>query len=408
MSTAQNLMDQVEKYRQEIIDAQRRLVAMPAMSPVSGGQGEMQKALLVEKWLEEMGLAIERIDAPDDRVPGGRRPNIAATFPGGDGPRVWVLSHLDVVPPGSLNLWDSDPWSLREDGDRIYGRGVEDNHSGLVCSLFGLKALMDLGVSPAGQVGLLMVSDEENGSKFGLDYVLERRLDMFGPDDLIVVPDAGRSDSSLIEVAEKSILWLKVEVSGKQVHASRPQRGVNALRAAARMMVAVDEMQERFPLSDPMFSPPGSTFEPTRKEAGVENVNTVPGRDVFYIDCRVVPPYPLEEVESALRARFEELAAEVGAKVSLSAVQKQQAAPPTPADAPVVVALKQAIKRVHQVEAAPGGIGGGTVAAFFRRNGLPAAVWITSQESAHQPNESVSVSTLIKDAQVFALLYAGM
>lgn len=401
-------MDQVEKYRQDIIHAQRRLVAMPAMSPVSGGQGETQKALLVEGWLKEMGLAVERIDAPDDRVPGGYRPNIAAVWPGGDGPRVWVLSHLDVVPPGSLSLWDSDPWSLREDGDRIYGRGVEDNHAGLVCSLFGLKALMDLGVTPAGQVGLLMVSDEENGSKFGLDYVLEKRLDMFNPDDLIVVPDAGRPDSSLIEVAEKSIFWVKVEVSGKQVHASRPHRGVNALRAAARMMVAIDELPGRFPQSDPMFSPPGSTFEPTRKEAGVENVNTVPGRDVFYIDCRVMPAYPLDEVEAALRSRFEELAAEVGAKVSLSAVQKQQAAPPTPADAPVVTALKRAIKQVHGVDASPGGIGGGTVAAFFRRRGLPAAVWITSQESAHQPNESVSVSTLIKDAQVFALLYAGM
>ena len=83
VTTTQNIMDQVEKYRREIIEAQRRLVAMPAMSPVSGGQGEMQKALLVEKWLKEMGMAIERIDAPDDRVPGGHRPNIAATLPGG-------------------------------------------------------------------------------------------------------------------------------------------------------------------------------------------------------------------------------------------------------------------------------------------------------------------------------------
>jgi len=113
-------------------------------------------------------------------------------------------------------------------------------------------------------------------------------------------------------------------------------------------------------------------------------------------------------VENALRGRFAEIAAQLGAKVSLSPVQKQQAAPPTPADAPVVAALKRAVKQAHQVEAYPGGIGGGTVAAFFRRRGLPAAVWITSSETAHQPNEHIALSTLIKDAQVFALLFAGV
>jgi len=408
VSIAQKLMAQVETYRPQIIEAQRQLVSLPALSPVSGGQGEMKKALLVEGWLRDMGLAIERVDAPDGRVPARVRPNIVATMPGGEGPRIWALSHMDVVPPGSLDLWQSDPWTLRQEGDLLYGRGVNDNHSGLVCSFFGLKALLDLGIRPAGQVGLIMVSDEENGSAYGLDYVLEKRLDLFSPQDLIVVPDAGSQDSRLIEVAEKSIFWLKVEVLGRQVHASRPQTGVNALRAAARMMVAIDEVAKQFPFTDHLFRPPISTFEPTRKEAGVENINTVPGRDVFYIDCRVMPPYSLDEVENALRGRFEEIAAQSGATVSLSVVQKQQAAPSTPADAPVVDALKRAVKQAHQVEAYPGGIGGGTVAAFFRRRSLPAAVWITSSETAHQPNEHISLNTLIKDAQVFALLFAGV
>ena len=51
------------------------------------------------------------------------------------------------------------------------------------------------------------------------------------------------------------------------------------------------------------------------------------------------------------------------------------------------------------------GIGGGTVAAFFRRAGLPAAVWMTQTDTAHQPNEYCLISNIMTDAKVFACLY---
>ncbi len=51
-----------------------------------------------------------------------------------------------------------------------------------------------------------------------------------------------------------------------------------------------------------------------------------------------------------------------------------------------------------------GGIGGGTCAAFFRREGMPAVVWSTIDETAHQPNEYANVANLVNDAKVFASL----
>ena len=103
------------------------------------------------------------------------------------------------------------------------------------------------------------------------------------------MPDAGSEDGTMIEVAEKSILWLRLTLLGQQGHASRPQRAENTLRAAAHVIVALDELHREFPGQNPLFRPPESTFEPTRKEANVGNINTIPGRDVFYLDCRVLP-----------------------------------------------------------------------------------------------------------------------
>ena len=383
MADTQSIMTRVAGYEDQMIQAMTQIVAIPALGPENGGQGEEQKAQVVEKWLRDLGLDILRVDAPDERVECGFRPNIVAAYPGGDGPKVWVLSHLDVVPTGPLEQWSGDPWTLRQEGDRLYGRGALDNHCGIISSFFALKALIDLGVTPRGQVGLIMVSDEETGSGYGLDYVLQERADLFSTEDLIVVPDVGNGDGTLIEVAEKSILWLKVVVQGQQVHGSTPEKGVNALYTAARMMVAVREAYEKYPQSDAIYRPPISTFEPTRTEAGVPNVNTIPGRHEFYLDCRVLPEIDIKEVLAGFSRRFTEIADQEGASVELTPVQMLQAPAPTPQDAPVVRDLKRYIRVVKGKKAHAGGVGGGTVASFFRTQGLKAAVWCSMP--GHRP-----------------------
>ena len=72
---------------------------------------------------------------------------------------------------------------------------------------------------------------------------------------------------------------------------------------------------------------------------------------------------------------------------------------------PVVQALMRAIREVYGREAQPQGIGGGTVAAFFRQQGLPAAVWMTVSQTAHQPNEFTLLSNLLGDARVLAHVF---
>jgi succinyl-diaminopimelate desuccinylase len=68
-----------------------------------------------------------------------------------------------------------------------------------------------------------------------------------------------------------------------------------------------------------------------------------------------------------------------------------------------VKALEKAVREVYKVEPKVQGIGGGTVAAFFRRLNLPAVVYSRLNETAHQPNEYCILDNLIGDAKVFAL-----
>ncbi|OQX92388.1 MAG: diaminopimelate aminotransferase [candidate division Zixibacteria bacterium 4484_95] len=402
----QKLSEQINDYKQKVIDIQKLLVSIPALAPENDGDGEIIKAEALMEFLQKDGFPQpELYPADDKRVPSGKRPNIVYRFKGQDSSRrIWVMSHLDVVPAGELSLWNSDPFSLKIEGDKLIGRGVEDNHQGIVSSYAAAKALIDQDVIPKYDVCLLFVADEEVGSTYGIQYILDNH-DLFNKDDLIIVPDAGVPSGTDIEVAEKSIVWLKVETKGKQAHASRPELAKNAFKAASNLVVKIDELYNEFDIKDELYEPPYSTFEPTKKEANVPNVNTIPGDDVFYIDCRVLPDYPLKEVEDKIRMWADEIEKRFDVKISFSSSQRAEAATPTSVDSPVVKALSRAIKKVYNVQPKPCGIGGGTVAAIFRRAGYSAAVWSKLNETAHQPNEYAYISNILGDAKVFAHVF---
>jgi len=395
--------------RPAVIDLQRRLTAVPALGPDNGGPGERDRADCLRALLAGMGLPEPReINAPDPRVPCGHRPNLAMVVPGADTSRTfWVITHLDIVPPGERSLWRTDPFVLQVDGDRISGRGVEDNQQSMVSSILVAKGLVAEHITPPINYGLFFVADEETGSRYGLDYVADHHEGLFTPDDLFLVPDFGNESSEMVEVAEKSMLWMKIIVSGRQCHASTPEAGINSLAAAALFILKIPKLHERFNATDPLFQPANSTFEPTKKEANVESINILPGRDVFYVDSRVLPQYPLDEVIEAIRELGREVEAVCGVTIDYAVVQKEQATPPTGADTPIVRRVIDAVRAVYGGNPRPTGVGGGTVAAYLRRRGYPTAVWSTLNHNAHQPNEHSSIASTIGDAKVMARVLLG-
>ena len=394
----EKIFERVESYRDFSVKTLSKLVEIKALSPENGGDGELEKANYVESLLEN--LKIRRYDAKDERVSSGVRPNIVAELEGEERRRLWIVTHLDVVPEGDRSLWEFDPFKAVYRDGKVYGRGSEDNGQAIVASIIAAKALVDLDVTPKLTLALAFVSDEETGSKYGIQHLLN--LGVFRKNDLILVPDAGFPEGNLIEIAEKNILWLKITVVGKQGHASRPDLFKNANRKAMQLLVELDKaLHDRFSKRNELFNPPYSTFEPTKREKNVDNVNTIPGRDVSYMDCRVLPEYSNQEVVSFVREFLESRRGDFD--VSLEVVQ-DESSPPTSESSEVVLRLKRAIKAARNIEANVCGIGGNTCAAFFRKAGFETAVWSTTDGKAHEPNEYAKVDNLIEDAKVFALL----
>ena len=379
-----------------------QMLKIKAVNPRMGGPGEAERAEFLESFLREEGFPVERVDVNDAET-GKTRPNLCAKLPGENPRDVWFVAHMDTVPEGSMELWKSDPFDPVVKEGKIYARGAEDNGQSLISSLFALVELKRAGVKPPFNVGLWLVADEEYGSAYGIKHLLSHRH--FKKDDLVVVPDSGTPDGADIEIAEKGLLWFKVTTTGKQVHASLPSRGLNAHRVGIKIAADLDGLFHRkYAARDRLFNEPGSTFEPTMIEPNVANVNTIPGVDTFYFDCRVLPKYPLGEVIADVRAKAKAYGKKYGARIQTEVVNQDSAGPATPAKSEVAALLGRAVRLTTGRKPKYVGIGGLTVGNLFRKEGIPTAVWSTIDEVAHTPNEYCHIKNLISDTKVFAAL----
>ena len=392
----------LHSHEQAMVESLCGLVKLPAVSPRDGGLGELAKAEWLSDLVRRLGLpAPKRYDAPDSAAKGGARPNLVIEIPGRTKARTWFVTHMDVVPEGDRSLWEFDPFTPFVVDGKIFGRGSNDNGQEMIASLYAAAAYLQLGIVPETCIGLAFVADEELGSAFGISHLLKQGL--FRPDDLVVVPDGGNETGDFVEVAEKSVLWIEFTVEGKQVHASRPDLGNNACRAANIFSVELDEaLHKAFPELDELFEPPNSTFEPTRRLPNVANVNTIPGKEVLSFDCRVLPSVPLEEVESVMGEISKRVSSKTGVQIGSVNIQRATAAPVTPVDSPVVAKLGRSIRQVYGFEPRVGGVGGGTCAAHFRMAGIPAVVWAQEADTAHMPNEFAVIGHMVNEALVFA------
>jgi len=399
-----NILKKIDSYKDEMINKLVNMLSIPAIGPSGGGDGEYDRAKYLYNMLKEIPFdKLEWIEAEDKRVKKGVRPNILAYYNGYSKERIWIVSHIDTVSPGDLSLWETDPFKPVIKDGKIIARGAEDDGQAVISSIYAVKALIESGEKPKYSIGLALVSDEEEGSKYGVKYLIENKY--FDKDDMVIVPDAGDDKGSIIEVAEKTILWIKASIYGKQVHASTPDKGINTALVASDYTKEVYEyLYRRYNTRNDIFSPPVSTFEPTKREVNVENVNIIPGKDVQYFDCRILPEVNIEDVINDFRSIGEIIGNKYSAKIEVEVFEHDPAPPMTSVDSKIVKLVKESIKMLRGFEPRPIGIGGRTCAAYFRREGIDSVVWMTIDETAHQPNEYCKINNLINDSKVFALI----
>jgi len=397
-----DVLTKIENSKEDIVRDLSGMIGIPSMGPANGGNGEGECADYLMTLLDGFD-EIKRVDVEDTDYPGVIRPNILAVKKGKKKGTVWVIAHTDTVTPGDLNEWVHSPFEAFRDGDRVYGLGAEDNGQAVIASIYASKFFKDVELNGR-SLGIALVADEETTSKMGIDYLVENGY--FSKDDVILVPDWGSPGSSMIDVAEKHLLWVKVTVKGKQTHGSTPNKGLNAYRAGARFLTELlEDIDQRYGETDELYKPSVSTFEPTKCSPTVGNVNTIPGYYEFWMDCRILPRYDPQKIYEHMVSFAEDFSKRSGVVINVIKEQLTISGKASSTKTEAYAALTESIRSVTGIDVQPAGIGGGTCANFFRVKGFDAYVWETEGGSLHQPNEFVDVNSIITDAKVYAMLF---
>ncbi|AFI89374.1 M20 family metallo-hydrolase [Pectobacterium parmentieri] len=393
----------------EAINLHRELVRRPAINPEHGGEGEETKARWIEEWLYHNGLCrVQRMDALDVQANNKLRPNLVAHFlPPECKHTLWLVTHMDIAAPGPLEHWVSDPFILRVDGDRLYGRGVEDNNQGIVSALLLLDAVKQLKITPPMGIGIIFTSAGITDYTKGIGHILNKTPQLFRTDDLIVVPDYGNENGSIIEIGEKRNAWVRIDVKGREYHAGFSE-GPNCFEAAARFIYRLKHVRRRHACPDPFFFPPTSTITPTHSETNCTGLNHVPANFVFYLDIRLMPNCGLELVMEDLQQLARLIEKQEKVLFTFSYVEITPDAPITSGHSPVIRILSDAIEKELGVTPRLVGVGGVTMVSVIRSLGLPVAVWGIQQSSKNQINESISLKAQLEQTRIFArMLYAS-
>ena len=397
------ILKQIDDSKDDIIKDLMDMIRIPAIGPANGGIGEGRRADFLMSILRGFD-DIERIDVDDTDYPGVKRPSILALKRGKRNGTVWIIAHIDTVLPGNLQDWKKCPpyEPIYEDG-KVYGLGAEDNGQAVIASIYASR-FFENGTLNGRSIGIALVSDEETTSEMGIGYLV--RNGYFTEDDVILVPDWGSPGSSMVDVAEKHLLWVKVSVKGKQTHGSTPNKGLNAYRIGARFLTElVGGLEKKYSKENMLFKPLVSTFEPTKCSPTVGNVNTIPGYYEFWMDCRIIPDYDPNEILEYMRSFALSFSEETGAIITVDKEQLTISGQASSTDTEEYRLFRDSIYEVTGIDVQAAGIGGGTCANFFRLKGLNAYVWESEGGSLHQPNEFVRIDNIIIDAKVYATFF---
>ncbi|UCD81354.1 MAG: ArgE/DapE family deacylase [Desulfobacterales bacterium] len=218
----------VDRLRDEMIAALAQLVRIPS---VVGNEGPAQA--FMQQQYESLGLDVKTFEADKDKVRKHSayvesglsfegRPNVIGLLKGDSVKKSMILNgHVDVVSPEPVDQWQHDPWGAEIEGNRLYGRGAVDMKAGVVANLFALKALLDAGIEPGGDVQLQSVIEEEAGGGGG---TLACLMEGYTADGMIIPEPFLRP-----VISHPGILYFRVKVKGLTAHAAHSQLGVNAI-----------------------------------------------------------------------------------------------------------------------------------------------------------------------------------
>jgi succinyl-diaminopimelate desuccinylase len=393
------LVQELKRRQAELYELCASLIRIPSENP----PGDTTKLVgFVADYLTAAGIK-SRIHEPKRGMP-----NVLATL--GTGRRNLVLSgHLDEFPAGEG--WSFPPFAGTLTDGKIMGRGAGDMKAGLAVALFVVRLLRERDVALDGRVTLAFASDEETGGRWGTEWLLANVPDVRG--DACLIGESSGTWS--IGIGEKGVLWLRLGAAGVSGHAAYGQgrsaiattlgavKTVQALggRTARTRRDIVEVMRRQRPIVEKRWGRgTGRMADHLTLSVGTlrggGQVNLIPARCEAEIDLRLPPGMTTRALEAEIRRRLRS----TGSKdVEVTVLNRCDPYVTSPRDR-LITTLVANGRDVLGTAPYPVIRLGYTDGRFFRRAGIPTAVYGPRVHRMGGPDEYVEQDEVLQVACV--------
>jgi len=225
---------------------------------------------------ERLAAEMEQVGFRDVRL--DRIGNVVGRIGAGSGRVLLYNGHMDTVGVGDPSTWTHDPFGAEIADGVMYGRGTSDMKGALAAMVYAVKMLVDGGVPLRGELYLAGAVQEEPCEGLGMRVLMEEEGLLV---DAVVL---GEATNLQVARGQRGRLEVEVTVHGRSCHASAPDRGVNAIYGAARLLFGLEMLSGQ--LAEDRFLGPG-TLAVTHIENTAGSRNAVPDSCTFLVDRRL-------------------------------------------------------------------------------------------------------------------------
>jgi len=274
----------------DVLELTRALIARRSITPDDAGC----QALIAAR-LEAAGFTIEAMRY-------GEVDNLWATH-GQGAPVLVLLGHTDVVPPGPLAAWTSDPFEPAVRDGVLYGRGAADMKSGVAAFVVAAERFVAAAPDHAGTLALLLTSDEEGDAIDGVRRVARTFAQRGTRIDWCITgePSSTARLGDLLRVGRRGSLSATLTVRGVQGHVAYPDKARNPIHDVAPALAGL--VGRRW--DDGFESFPPTSLQISNIAAGTGATNVIPGTATVQFNLRYNPLWDAPRLESEIAAMLD-------------------------------------------------------------------------------------------------------
>ena len=357
----------------DIIELTKELVARPSVTPEDKGCLD-----LIIARLEPLGFKVEKMRFGEVDNLWLRRGTQAPVF--------CFAGHTDVVPPGSLDQWQSDPFTPTIRDGKLFGRGTADMKGSVAAMCVAVERFVKQYPDHSGSIAFLLTSDEEGPAINGTVKVIEALQAREEAIDWCLVgePSSTEQVGDVVKNGRRGSLGARLLVQGKQGHVAYPHLASNPIHKAAFALAELANTQ--WDQGNEFF--PATTLQISNIHAGVGVTNVIPGELEVLFNFR----YSTAVTEVELQGRAEEILKRHNLHYTIDWTLSGK--PFLTESGKLVTAILEAILATSNITTELSTAGGTSDGRFIAPTGAEVVELGPINATIHQANEHVDVAEL--------------